>query len=77
MPKLYILRGIPCSGKSTWAENYARDMARIYCPAKAFVLDICLYQDEYKIVEINCINCSGFYDADMSKLIQALENTFS
>jgi len=56
---------------------FAKDMCKIYCPAKAFVLDICLYQDEYKVVEINCINCSGFYDGDMSKLIQALENTFS
>lgn len=56
---------------------FAQDMCNIFCPAKAFVLDICLYQDEYKVVEINCINCSGFYDGDMSKLIQSLENTFS
>jgi len=58
------------------AYIFAKDMCKIYCPAKAFVLDICLYQDEYKVVEINCINCSGFYDGNMSKLIQALEKTF-
>lgn len=58
------------------AVIYATKMAKLYSPAKAFVLDICLYQDEYKIVEINCINCSGFYDLSMSKLIQALEKTF-
>lgn len=56
---------------------FAKQMCKLYCPAKAFVLDICLYQDEYKVVEINCINCSGFYDGDMSKLIQSLENTFN
>lgn len=56
---------------------FAKDICKIYCPAKAFVLDICLYEDEYKVVEINCVNCSGFYDADMSKLIQALEKTFN
>lgn len=56
---------------------FAKDMCKLFCPADAFVLDICLYQDEYKIVEINCINCSGFYDGDMSKLIQALELKFT
>lgn len=56
---------------------FAKDMCRLFCPAKAFVLDICLYNDEYKVVEINCVNCSGFYDGDMSKLIQSLEKAFS
>lgn len=59
------------------AQIFAKQICDLYCPAEAFVLDICLYQDEYKVVEINCINCSGFYDGDMSKLIQALEAKFS
>ena len=59
------------------ANIFAEQMAKLYCPAEAFVLDICLHNDEYKVVEINTINCSGFYDGDMSKLIQSLENTFS
>lgn len=59
------------------AIDFAQKMADIYCPSLAFVLDICLYQDEYKVVEINCMNCAGFYDANMSKLIQSLENTFN
>jgi len=58
------------------AYIFAKQMAKIFCPSRVFVLDICLYQDDYKIVEINCANMSGFYDIDMSKLIQALENTF-
>jgi hypothetical protein len=52
---------------------FAEKMAKIYSPAEAFCLDICLYEDEYRIVEIGCINHCGFYDANMSKLIQALE----
>lgn len=56
---------------------FAKQMAKIFSPSRAYVLDICLYQDEYKIVEINCINMSGFYDADMSKLIQSLEKAFN
>jgi hypothetical protein len=58
------------------AVIFATQMAKLYCPADAFVLDICLYNDDYKVVEINCINCSGFYDGNMSKLIQALEAKF-
>jgi len=59
------------------AMIFAKQMCKLYCPADAFVIDICLYQDDYKVVEINCINCSGFYDGDMSKLIQALEEKFT
>jgi hypothetical protein len=59
------------------AYIFAKDMAKLYCPSRIFVLDICLYQDDYKIVEINCANMSGFYDIDMSKLLQTLEKTFS
>lgn len=57
------------------AMIFAKDMAKLFSPAKAFVLDICLFEDEYKVVEINCINCSGFYDGNMNKLIEALEST--
>lgn len=59
------------------AEIFCTNMCKLYCPADAFVMDICLFEDDYKIVEINCINCSGFYDGDMSKLIQALESKFA
>lgn len=52
---------------------FARKMANIYQPARAFCLDICLYQDEYYIVELGCINHCGFYDANMGKLIDSLE----
>jgi len=53
---------------------FAEKMAKIYQPARAFCLDICLHDDEYKIVELGCINHCGFYDANMGKLIDALEN---
>lgn len=55
------------------AVLFARQMAKIYQPARAFCLDICLHDDEYEIVELGCINHCGFYDANMGKLIDALE----
>lgn len=56
------------------AVAFAQSMVDIWYPSRAFVLDICLYQGEWKVVEINCINSAGFYDANMTKLINALEN---
>lgn len=55
------------------AVLFARQMANIYQPARAYCLDICLYNDEYYIVELGCINHCGFYDANMGKLIDSLE----
>lgn len=56
------------------AIDFAQKMVDIYNPLRTYVLDICLYRDEYKIVEINCLNSAGYYAADMYKLITALED---
>lgn len=44
-----------------------------WMPARAFVLDVCETPDGMKIVEINTMNAAGFYAADMSSLVMALE----
>lgn len=56
--------------------DFAQKMVDKYQIAKAFVLDVCLSNDELKIVEANCINCAGFYHANMHKLIEAIEYSF-
>ena len=56
--------------------NYAQEMVNKYQPAEAFVIDVCLVDNELKIVEINCFNCSGFYDCNFQKLILEVENSF-
>ena len=44
-----------------------------WSPAKAYCLDLCEVDDDtYKIVEINNINSSGFYDCDMQNLVRAI-----
>lgn len=47
-------------------------------PAKAYCLDICRIEDldELRIVEPNNINSSGLYDADVNKLVHAINNAF-
>lgn len=52
--------------------EYAQKMVNKYQPADSFVIDICLVDGEPKIVEVNCINCSGFYKQNLSKLIDSL-----
>jgi len=60
-----------------YITRFAQSMANIYQPADAFVMDVCLTGGELKIVEINCINCAGFYYANMDKLMEAIEyNSF-
>lgn len=58
-------------------QIFSERMAKLFSPARAWVLDICLWKDEYYVVEMGCINHCGFYDANMSKLIQSLENSFN
>jgi hypothetical protein len=59
------------------AYYFCRHMVREFELNEAFVMDICLINNEYKIVECGCINCAGFYHADMQLLLIALENAFN
>lgn len=72
-----ILRGIQNYDHETFFIDFAQKMVDIYCPAEAFVIDVCLTNDELKVVEINCVNAAGYYDANMNKLCESLENHFS
>lgn len=55
---------------------FVTKMAQKYQPAAAFVLDICLTQNGWKIVEVNCMNSAGFYACNLQKLIVELESFF-
>lgn len=57
--------------------EFAKSMVDVYQVADAFVMDICLTPDGWKIVEINCINCSGFYKGDLQKVLIALEDLYN
>ncbi len=59
------------------ALQFAQQMVDIYQLADAFVIDVCLVNDEWKIVECGCINCAGFYAADLLKALVALEEFYN
>ncbi len=43
-------------------------------PARAFCLDVCETEDGWKVVEIGSINACGFYAANMTSLVMALNS---
>jgi hypothetical protein len=58
--------------------DFAKRMIAIYEVAEAFVMDICLTNYGWKIVEINCINSAGFYpNLNVHSLVKALNIYFS
>lgn len=59
------------------AIEFCKNMVNRYQLAKAFVIDICLCDDKWKIVECGCINSAGFYEADMQKIVLMLEYTLT
>ncbi len=59
------------------AEEFAQSMVDKFQLAKAFVIDVCLTDHGWRVVECGCINCAGFYKADLQKVICALEDLFS
>ena len=61
----------------TFYTEFAQKMVDKHQVAEAFVIDVCLANDELKIVEVNNINSAGFYDCDINKLIQSIDDHFS
>lgn len=59
------------------ALEFAQRMIDIFQLAKSFVIDVCLTEDKWKIVECGSISCAGFYDADMQKIVFALEEVYN
>ncbi|MNW03714.1 hypothetical protein D3C71_1996880 [compost metagenome] len=56
------------------AINFVKRLINQWEPSKAYVLDICLTPNGYKVVELNNITSSGFYDCDVTKIVFALDN---
>jgi hypothetical protein len=53
-----------------YANQFA---AGTWQPSRAYVLDVCLWSDQLRVLEVNTLNSSGFYAADISELVRALE----
>jgi len=57
--------------------DYANEMAAIWSPEKAFVMDICETMDrELRVLELNCFNASGVYQCEVVDIVKAVEALF-
>ncbi|MBL7706140.1 MAG: ATP-grasp domain-containing protein [Taibaiella sp.] len=73
-----ILKDIPFEATvAPEGIRFAEQMISIFNVAPAFVMDICLTDIGWKIVEINCINSAGFYpNTDIKKVFLSLRDHF-
>jgi len=60
--------------EAAWA--CAQTAVGVWRPDKAFVIDVAVTHDGPKVIEINCMNSAGFYEADLDLLVEALERQF-
>lgn len=65
-------------GQMALAREFSHDvyaaaerLASIYLPAPCVVLDVARVGDQYKVIEFNPIHCSGWYAADVHKVLSA------
>lgn len=56
------------------SELFAREMIKLWQPDRAFVMDIALADNGYKVIEYNCLNSSGFYKSNVGKIVEAIES---
>ncbi|MDE5491020.1 ATP-grasp domain-containing protein [Elizabethkingia meningoseptica] len=74
-----ILKDIPFEEKvSQDGIDFAEKMISLFNVADAFVMDICETDIGWKIVEVNCINSSGFFpNTNIKKIFSALNKYFT
>jgi hypothetical protein len=53
--------------------DFAEMLSAWWVPDRAFVMDVADTPDGLRVVEVNNINSSGFYKADMMRLVMALD----
>jgi hypothetical protein len=58
------------------AVVFAEKAIQVWQPDRAFVIDIALTPVGPKVIEINCLTSAGFYEADVDRLVDALERSF-
>lgn len=54
----------------------AQRLADIWLPHETCVMDTAMTTSGIKVIEFNCINSSGFYDNDITKIVKAINRSF-
>lgn len=55
--------------------EFAENIAARWAPAPIFVMDVALLRDgQYRVIEFNCFNASGWYEADREAVLAAVDH---
>lgn len=85
--RVFIVNGNPVTG-SRYRRNNQLSVKRMdtdqlflcktfterWLPHKNCVIDIAVTSQGNRVIEFNCLNCSGFYNSDVRKIIEAFDN---
>ncbi len=53
--------------------QFVEDSCEIYSPHAIFVMDTALYNGEFRIIECNCFNGTGFYSHDIQTIVREVD----
>lgn len=53
-------------------EKYVKEIIKEWEPDSKYVIDVCESNNEFKVVEYNCFSSSGFYSADIGKIVDSV-----
>ena len=66
--------------QSTHIDKCALDLVEnlisFYNPAFSYVIDVCLINNDYKVVEYNTMNFSGMYMCNVNKIVEEINKGF-
>lgn len=63
-------------GSPKEVQRYVEKRLKTWMPAQAFVIDVCETPEGLKIIDINSINNSEFYGADIVDIVAAISKSF-
>ncbi len=69
--KLKKAKGCPVE-----VTEFAEQRCQEYTPHAVFVMDVGLCGDAYYIIECNCLNSTGFYNADIQAIVKEVTHWF-
>lgn len=73
---LYKVRGEFCTNPNVPDDiiDIAENLCSKWVPAQAFVMDFAETNNGFKVLEVNNINCAGFYESNIPALVDAMVN---
>jgi len=63
----------PC-GLFEPAAMFAKYLAKLYSPDKAYTIDVCSDEDGFHLLELNSFCCANMYGADLDKVVKAVNH---